>query len=399
MKKILIINTTLNKGGAARVAYTLFKDLQNSFDLYFAYGRGAVSKEKNTFYFGNKLEFLLHVFIVRFLGLEGFGSYFSTRKLISFIRKEKFDVVNIHNLHGYYVNFFQLLSFLNKENIKIVYSLHDEWAMNCILAHSMGCAHCRTGRGGCSSNYTYPKTLHNIFNKTMLNKKKKIFLNIDNLKIVCPSKSLAKEVEKTFLNKFNINVVSNGVDVNIFKPANDKASIKEKYGFPADSKVVVFASASLKDKNKGINFILELSKKLPAYFFLGIGAGKFPKEYINIFTTGYINNKLDLADAYSAGDVFLSTSLAETFSLTTAESMSSGVPVVAFDTPVLRELVKNNSGIIVSKNTDDLRRGVLEILSDEDKKINFGINAREFILENFSQNKFISDYKNIFNLI
>lgn len=52
------------------------------------------------------IEFLFHLFLVRFLGLEGFGSYFATNRLINFIDNEKFDLIHIHNLHGYYVNFF-----------------------------------------------------------------------------------------------------------------------------------------------------------------------------------------------------------------------------------------------------------------------------------------------------
>ena len=35
MKKILILNVTLNKGGAARVAHNLFADLDHNFDIIF----------------------------------------------------------------------------------------------------------------------------------------------------------------------------------------------------------------------------------------------------------------------------------------------------------------------------------------------------------------------------
>src|ERR1035437_4414131 len=108
MKKVLIINTTFNKGGAARVARDLFENINSDFEMFFAYGRGKKISDNRTFYFGNKIEMFIHIFLVRFLGLEGFGSYFSIKKLINFIKKEKFDIVNLHNLHGYYVNFSSL---------------------------------------------------------------------------------------------------------------------------------------------------------------------------------------------------------------------------------------------------------------------------------------------------
>lgn len=126
MKKILILNTTLTKGGAAKVAYQLFKGLQTDFQMHFAYGRQRQAADKNIFYFGNRFETLLHVLLVRFFGLEGFGSYFSTKKIIRYIEKEKIDIVNIHNLHGYYINFFQLFSFVKK----IISRLYIQCMMN-----------------------------------------------------------------------------------------------------------------------------------------------------------------------------------------------------------------------------------------------------------------------------
>ena len=94
--KILMINTEFNRGGAAKIAYTLYQSLNKDDELvcYLAYGRG---EKANT-------ERVIKFAYLPVLGLQGYGSWFSTRAIEKFIIKEKFDLIHLHNLHGYYFN-------------------------------------------------------------------------------------------------------------------------------------------------------------------------------------------------------------------------------------------------------------------------------------------------------
>ena len=399
MKKVLIINTTINKGGAARIASDLFEGLNLNFNIFFAYGRNKNISNTKTFYFGNKIELFIHVFLVRFLGLEGLGSYFSTKKLINFIKKEKFDLINIHNLHGYYLNFFTLINFLKKTKIPIIYSLHDEWPITWLPAHSLGCEHCKNGRGNCTNNYSYPKNYFPFFVKYMLNKKRKIFSDGLNMSIVCPSVWLKNNIENSFLNKFKINVIPNSIDTNIFLPALNKNILRIKNSLPTDKKIILFSASNLNDKSKGIKYIIEAAEILKDknYIFVGLGNGKI-KETQNIKILGYIHDKKKLAEIYSLSDIFCFASTAETFLLSVAEALSCGIPVVGFDIPVVKELINDNFGILTKKDSKSLAESLENLSANKNKMSEMGQSGRKLIVENYSEEIFLKRYLDMYNI-
>lgn len=397
MKKVLIINTTLNKGGAARVAHDLFENLNKDFEMFFAYGRGEKNSDSKTFYFGNKLEMFIHIFLVRFLGLEGYGTYFSTKKLINFIKKEKFDLVNLHNLHGYYLNFFLLLKFLKELNIPVIYSLHDEWPITWLPAHSLGCNHCKTGQGNCSNTYSYPKNYYPVFLKYMLKKKQSVFSGMKNMSIVCPSAWLKNNIAESYLGKFKISTIFNVVDTDIFKPVLDKNSLRVKFSLPEDKKIITFSASNLNDSSKGINYIIEAAKILENknYLFVGMGKGKIEGKS-NIKTLGYIYSKKDLAEIYALSNLYCFASAAETFLLSAAEALSCGIPVVGFDIPVVRELINNSVGILTKNNSQDLAVSIKGLLDHENKVCEMGQSGRELIENNYSKKIFFKKYLDLY---
>ena len=400
MKKILIIHTALEKGGAAKVASDIFKNLGNKYEVHFAYGRGTKSVQEKTFCFGNKLEQSIHIFLVRFFGLEGFGTYFSTKKLIGYIRHEKFDAVNLHNLHGYYVNFFMLINFLKEVKIPIVYSLHDEWSMTWLPAHTLGCVHCKTGVGECDNTYSYPKSYFPFFAKYMLRKKEELFSQKLNMVIACPSRWLEQSVLNSFLRNHKTQVISNSVDTDIFKPISDKNALRIKYNLPVDKKIVVFSASNLRDLSKGVHHIIEASEIIHDrnYLFLGLGGGAI-KNSEGLKTTGYITDQRTLADLYALSDLFCFASYAETFLLSAAEALACGVPVVGFDIPVVRELVHDTVGLLTQKDSQSLACGIDTLLQDDAKRLEMGARGREIIENTYSKKTFRDKYEVLFESI
>ncbi len=401
MKKVLILNTTLNKGGAARVAHDLYESLGSDFEMFFAYGRGKKDSDSKTFYFGNRLEMFIHIFLVRFLGIEGFGSYFSTKKLIGFIKKEKFDLIHMHNLHGYCLDFFTLIHFLKQNKISVVWTLHDEWAVSPLSAYRLGCNHCTTGTGKCLNKNNYPKTYFPLMEKRMLNQKKKVFTHNWNPSLVCPSEWLGNQIRQSYLQNLHINVVNNGIDTNLFKPSTDKQLLRAKYNLPLDKRIILFIAANFEDKRKGVSYIVEAAEILQDknYLFIGLGKGNL-QESINIKNLGYVNDKIKLAEIYSLSDVFCFTSTAETFLLTVAEAFSCGIPVLGFDIPVVRELVRNGAGILTTENTSQsLAKEINTLLDNNSKLLEMGQNGRKLIEDNYSKEKFKAGYLKVYNEI
>ncbi|MCX6757911.1 MAG: glycosyltransferase [Candidatus Nomurabacteria bacterium] len=400
-KKILLINTTFTNGGASGVARSLFFDLKDqNISMYFAYGRGEKSLEKNTFKFGNSFETILHILFVRFLGLEGYGSYFSTRKLINYIKKEKFDAVNLHNLHGYYLNYFYFFKFLNKSGIPIIWTLHDEWPLTWLPAHSMGCNHCKTGVGNCTNSYSYPKTYNKLFLKFFLRRKQNLLSSINNIIFTPTPKWLKDEISKSYLKDKETRVIYYGVNPDLFSPSNRKIEIRKKYNIPNNKKVILFSAANLNDENKGVGDVLKVADILVSreYFFIGIGKGVLPKKE-NVITVGYIDNNKSLSELFAIADLFCITSRAETQPLVVLEAFSSGVPVVGFDIVALRELVNNNVGDLASfsdiqKLSDIIVSNLVESVHKEKSQ-----NARNLSTTTFSKDIFLKNYLEIYNEI
>lgn len=393
-KKILIVNTTFNKGGAAEIARNLFESSKSNFEIFFAYGRGLASKNKKTFKFGYKIEFFIHVALVRFFGLEGFGSYFSTKKLIKFIKREKFDLIHLHNLHGYYLNFFYLVNFLKKQKIPVIWTFHDEWPITWLPAHSLECNHCKNLVGKCTNTYSYPKNYFPLFDKFMLNKKKEVFANGWKPIIVCPSSWLAEKIQKSFLNKFEIKVINNGIDVEVFKPVTNKDQLKNKYGLPLNKKIIIFSASNLNDGSKGIKYILGAAKALKHrnFLFVGVGRGRIT-ETTSVKILGYFYNKKELAQIYALSDIFCFASVAETFLLSAAEALASGLPVVGFDLPVVRELVRDDVGILIkNRNINSLAEAIDGLARDKNKMAGMSQLGRNLIETNYSNETFFRNY-------
>lgn len=400
MKKILFINSTYGTGGAPKVAKSLFDYLNkdSGYEAYFAYGRGEEAEEKNVVKIGYKWEIYLHAFLVRFLGIEGYGSYFSTLKLINFIKKEKFDVIHLHNIHGYYLNFFRLFDFLKTTDIKIIWTLHDEWAITSLKAHSMGCLHCKTGKGKCTSSYPYPKTFNKLFLKWMLSKKKKTFGGFKNMTIIAPAKWLTDNARKSFLGNYPVINIPNGVDTNIFYPRENKEELRIKYGAGGKSKVVVFSANNLADMHKGASYVLRVAEKLEDKDILFVGIGKgFKSKVENVRVLGRIDEENKISEILGMGDIFLFPTLAETASLALLEAMASGLSVVAFDIEANKEIIGEKEGLLAkSGDLEELVRAVDLVLGDEKALKNKEKLVRDLITNKYKKEFFLAKHMEIY---
>jgi len=401
--KILIVNTEFNRGGAAQIARTLFQSLnqKNEFECYFAYGRGEKIDEESTIKFAYLPEVYFQGLLTRCFGLQGYGSWFSTRMLERFIIKEKFDLIHLHNLHGYYLNL-DFVKFLGGLDIPVVWTLHDVWSMTGRCAYWFDCEKWETGCGKCSDLSRYPKTF--IDSSFFMWKKKKEYFNSGwNPIIVCPSQWLADRVKESYLKKYQVKVIPNAVDTEIFKP-KDKDFIREKLKVSSNRKVILFAAANLKDERKGVKYFFNSLKYIKASNCLVLTIGKKVnlteeiKAKIDIRQLGYVSDKKLLSEIYNAADIFCITSIDEVFGLTVTESMACGVSVVGFRVGGIPEQVTEGCGIMVkSKDIKALGKAIGRLLTHDEMRKNFGENCRKRVLKNYTIEKFTDNYIKVYN--
>ena len=397
---ILQINTFFYDGGAAQIARTIHRNINNKseYSSFFAFGRGKNDSKINKFAY--KPEIYLHATITRLTGYEGLGSYYSTKKLIKYIESNDIDLIHLHNVHGYYLNL-SFINYLKTNKYPVVWTLHDAWPFTGSCAYYFECEKWKHGCGKCPNLRTYPKNYVDK-SKNMWDRKRKLFSSGWNPVLITPSKWLADEVKKSFLNNHKIKVINNGINTNTFKPRNSKP-VRKKLDIPINKKVILFVAANLSDKRKGAKYFFKALSYLKNDNYMVVTIGKkyenqFNDIDIEIRQLGYIYERKKLSEIYSMSDVFCTTSLDEVFGLTVTEALSSGTPVVAFDVGGIPEQIKDGCGFIVkTKNTNKLARKIKLLLEDEKLNKKMSQKASVKAVNNYSIEKMVNEYKKTYD--
>ena len=171
---------------------------------------------------------------------------------------------------------------------------------------------------------------------------------VKNLTITTPSQWLANQVSKSFLQNYPRTIIPNGIDRTIFRPQS--SSLREKYHL--EDKKIVLGVANAWNARKGLQDLLTLAGRLGSdYQVVLIGLIKkqlpdIPSDVLGLLRTA---NQAELAQWYSAADVFVNPTYEETFGLTTVEAQACGTPVVVYETDGCPETVAPGNGRLISR--------------------------------------------------
>lgn len=388
--KVLMINTRyIGGGGAAYIASTLHKEI-NKIDGYsstFLYGRGKEGDENSFRIIYPKMDYL-SALSYRIVAKELNINKNIEQQIIDC------DIVHLHNIHGYYINYVSLFKLLKKYNKKIVWTLHDMWPITGRCAYSFGCEKWKENCRNCTNKNSYPKSLVDRSEKE-LSVKRKVIGDIDNnnMTIVTPSKWLANICKKSYLNKFNITVIPNGIEHEEVRKT--KEELRVEYNIGIDKKVILFAAADTKDERKGIKYILDIIPKCKDYLFVSIGKEIENIKHKNFIQLGYISNRYKINEIYKMADVFVIPSLDENFPTTVLESFANGTPVIGFNTGGIPEQVTDETGkIVMSISSDELLSEIIKLFE------NINLNKykiKEIFDEKYNVNIMVKNYINVYN--
>ena len=353
--KILQINAVYKNGGSTgRITYELKKIIEKSGnEAFVAFGFEYLkTNDINTYKIENILELKYSILKTRLFGMHGFYNISSTKKMLKWISKINPDIIHLHNLHCHYMNLPLLFDYIKKNNIPVVWTLHDCWAFTGWCAHFdyINCEKWKTQCYHCKLKHSYPFTWFFDRSYTLYKKKKEIVNGVSNMIIITPSLWLANKVKDSFLNRYPIKVINNGIDLDIFKPS--PSDFKEKYNLKNEK--IVLAVANGFTKNKGIDFILRLPDLLPEnYVVVIVGLqGRKIKKFRGI-SIDRIDNVYDLAKIYSAADVFINPTLEDTFPTTNIEAIACGTPVITYKTGGSPESINQEVGVVVEKGNEE----------------------------------------------
>lgn len=389
MARILFINTVCY-GSTGSICKNLYKAAnEKGHECCIAFGRGEAPKGFNTIKIDNNFDVYSHALKARLFDAMGYGSKNATKKFVEKIEVFHPDIIHIHNIHGYYLNIEILFEYLKKHpEIKKIWTLHDCWPFtgHCTHYELEKCYQWQTECMHCVRKDGYPKSMIDKCNYNY-NFKKKLFTGVKNMMVVTPSHWLRDQISKSFLKDYDIRVIFNGVDTNVFKPT--LSSIKEKYGI--EDKKIILGVASVWDCNKGLDIFISLSKMINDDYIIvliGLTPKQIKKMPSNIIGISRTENVEELVMWYSASEVYVNGSKEETFGLTTVEAINCGTPVIVFNSTALPEVV-GNKGMILQSNE------VLELLGSIYSVSDISFDAGKC----YDIEDFIGSYLNLYEVI
>lgn len=406
--RILLINSTDDKGGAARLTLMLKEGLEKHGQLVSLFVKHKTSSEKNVFEIGKPNIFLKKIsalsnkilgydIVIYFQGkvrtaIASDINFFNNNNLINSKEFKEADIIHCHNLHS---NYFNLKSLEKISKIKpVIWTLHDMWA---ITPHEAWVVKDSTG----AKNFTMEIKPHLKWNnrKYLLKTKQNIYSKI-NMTIVVTCKWLMDEMSNSILRDKKRVLVYNGIDETIFKPC-DKRQAREQLGLPLDKTIITFmANGGKNNEQKGWPYAAETIKHYAGnkdILFLCVGGKETESDLKNdnINYIAYIKDDATLRLYYCVSDIFLNPSMAEAFGLMIVQAMACGTPVVTFPVGIANEaIIHKETGYIANyQDSKDLILGVEYILGLSEEKIKrMGDLSRKKVLECFTLDTMIKNY-------
>lgn len=399
--KVLQVNCVYNTGSTGKITRDIHIELQNQgIESVVCYGRGKLVYEPNVYKTCGEFYSKVNHFITYCTGIMYGGYHVSTSNLIAIIRKEKPDVVHLQCLNSYFVNIYSLITWLKKNSIKTVLTLHAEFMYTANCGYALDCQRWKTGCGQCPRLKKETGSFFLDGTSRSWKQMKEAFDGFnENLIVTSVSPWLMERaMQSPILADKQHCVILNGIDTTIFHPYETTA-LKEKYSI-TNEKIIFHATPNFNnDPNhiKGGYYVLELAKRMVTERVKFIVAGAYDESIVpppNMIFLGKISDQKVLAQYYSMADVTLLTSKKETFSMVCAESLCCGTPVVGFKAGGPEQISLSKYSIFVEySNMEELRLAILNMLRSEKDLYRIANLAREMYSKKTMTIRYIKKYK------
>lgn len=392
--KIVQINAACGVGSTGKICVGISKLLCaekiENYILYSAAGNGyelgiSCSDEKYM-----KLQALKS----KMMGNYGFNSQKATCKMIRELERIRPAIVHLHNVHGHDCDLGTLFGYFRKRNIKVIWTFHDCWAFTGYCPH-FTMEKCDKWKSCCRECVQYKRYSWFFDRSKALFERKRALLSGVDLTVVTPSAWLAELVKQSFLKDCPTYVIPNGIDLSVFRPS--ESDFCQKHGIE-DKKIILGVSFDW-SKKKGLDVMIELSKRLPDdYRIVLVGTNEKTDEVLpeNILSVHRTQNQRELAEIYTAADVFVLPTREENYPTVNMEALACGTPVVTFRTGGSAEMLDENCGTSVECNdVDALEREIVRICTEKP----YSAEACLRKAKEFDQNERMKEYVELYERI
>ena len=398
MKKLLQIDSCLGILSTGKITESIGKLASDSgWECYIAHGARYVGKSRmNSIQVTSKLGEYFHYAKSLLFDAHGLGSTSETKKLIKEIEAINPDIIHLHCIHGYYLNYKLLFEYLATLSIPVVWTFHDCWSITGHCSHfdAIDCDKWQNECYDCPIKDEYPASMIDASRRNF-RLKKKLFTSINNMTIVAVSHWLAGIVEMSYMSKYPVRVINNGVDVEVFQPRTSE--LRKKHGL--ENKFVLIGVASVWDASKGFYDFIKLSSSLPEdCCILLIGLTKKQIETLpdNIIGIERTENQIQLAEYYSMADVFVNPTYNDSFPTVNMEALACGTPVATYKTGGSPEIISTETGIVVEKGDVAGIKLAIETIKNNTKS-HYSAVCRQRAVEHYNKDDRFEEYIKLYD--
>ncbi|MBQ8325014.1 MAG: glycosyltransferase [Clostridia bacterium] len=356
--RILMINSVCGIGSTGRICTDLAASFEKDGDtVKIAYGRGEVPEQhkKYAVRIGSDLDTKLHALNTRLTDRHGFCSKKATKRFLQWAESFDPELVWLHNIHGYYINVEMLFAWIkSRPHMQVRWTLHDCWAFTGHCSHFVfaGCDKWKTGCSSCPQKTKYPASFLLDHSKRNYLRKKTAFTGVPNMTLVTPSKWLADLVEKSFLQEYPTEVRYNTVDTSVFKPT--PSDFRQRCGL--EGKKIILGVCFNWGEKKGLPDFIKLGTMLDdscAIVMVGVSEKQRKALPANILALARTNNPRELAEIYTAADVFFNPTYEDNYPTVNLEAQACGTPVITYRTDGAPETITDPRSIVVEQGDLD----------------------------------------------
>lgn len=200
-------------------------------------------------------------------------------------------------------------------------------------------------------------------------------------RVIIPTLDMANYIQKEYcVSREKIIVIPNYVDTTLFSPHKNIQPEKNRLCFIGRLERVKNIMAILQ-----AIVGLDISMTIVGNGSLQPELEKFAKEnHLDVDFRGVVSNK-SLPVIINEADIYIQPSFYEGHPKTIIEAMACGSPVIAANSPGIRELITHEkNGFLCETSAESIRAAILQLLSNPDFRQLLGQNARDFAVANFS---------------
>lgn len=346
--RILIINSVCGIRSTGRICTDIAEkyELEGN-EVKIAYGRFDVPEKykKYAVRIGNKLSSYISALKSRILDNDGLNCKTETKKFLKWAEEYNPDILWLHNIHDHYINYPLLFKWIkSRPQMEVKWTLHDCWAFtgHCVYFTYCKCEKWKSQCHHCPQKKTPPVSLLLDRSKRNYLLKKSCFNGANKLTLITPSKWLADLTRNSFLSIYPVEVVNNKIDKNVFKPT--PSNFREKYNLI--NKKILLGVALPWNERKGLNDFIKLSKIIDDKYrivLVGLSKKQIKSLPLNIIGIERTNSTIELAEIYTAADVYFNPTYEDNYPTTNLEAQSCGTPCITYMTGGSPESINNGA--------------------------------------------------------